>query len=191
MSYPPHIPLTKRKALSGRLLYYDVAPQYETAFIQEGAMGTYNSFEEEFFDSLDKEVTLDHKNTSVQKTPLDKSLREALTRFKRTAEVKGFFNDYPHLTDALFTSIKERVSKLSCNKCSPLRICDGVDVGVDDEIVAMRGLCIAQLKEIFVFCLRRNWRVRPPAVVGLLLRGSALAWPHARPAPLPVSGLSS
>lgn len=149
MVYTPHIPLSQRKTLCGRLIYFDTAPPHENDFIAEGAADTFALFRDELFQSLAKEVKADKTNAGRQKKPLDQALKDAFKRFKNTVSAQELLEEKPQLTGPLLASIEKKVSGVSCAGCSPGKICDGADIGHDSGIVAAAGRCIEPLKQMF------------------------------------------
>lgn len=154
----PHIPLSQRKALCGRLTYYDVFRNYELELYDDNAAAEAERFRRRFFEQLDLESQTDSEQRKKEddlgepRQPLkhlDVSLQTALDRFKQSLPTL-LLDKNAVLTQRLLPVLESRIAQISCEKCTPFdRVCEGVSDAEDDEIVSARGLCIEQLRRMF------------------------------------------
>ncbi|HWS87527.1 MAG TPA: hypothetical protein VN282_11220 [Pyrinomonadaceae bacterium] len=158
----PHIPLSQRKALCGRLSYYDAFQSHELELYADSAAAEVESFCQQFFAQLDLESRKDAQQrvkesdsseTRQPLTHLDVSLRSVLDRFKQILPAV-LLEPQSVVTQRLLPAIENTVAGISCQGCTPFgRVCEGVSDAEDDEIVSAAGLCVRQLRQMFDLAL--------------------------------------
>jgi hypothetical protein len=158
----PHIPLSQRKALCGRLSYYDAFERHELELSVDSAAAEVEIFCQQLFAQLDLESRKDAQQrekegdspaTRQPLTHLDVSLRSVLDRFKQILPVV-LLEPQSVVTQRLLPTIENKVAGVSCQGCTPFeRVCEGISDAGDDEIVSAAGLCVRQLRQMFDLAL--------------------------------------
>jgi hypothetical protein len=137
-----HIPLAQRKAICGRLLFFQAAPN-RLAFLGAGAESEFDQVRDNLF-----KLTEQGASSSQDNEPLDTFLQRLLTDFgyQMQPQLRG---KHGILFQPLYALLESSIKAFSCNQCSPLRphICDGGSK--DDAIVSTGGACIAPIRVMF------------------------------------------
>ena len=152
-----HIPLRQRKALAGRLAFFQAALPFRNSF-RPDEIESYKFLENALFELTNIPLHFESQKPESMQLYLAKLADEFYIRTRPLVEKREDF----HLITTILEGFRSSVAGMNCDNCVQAqglsRICDG---SVADDKLIDRGRCVQPLLELFETVLevtRRYYR---------------------------------
>lgn len=158
----PHIPLPQRKALSGRLAFFDAYLENEIEILEGDEISSVDRFRNHLFEQFDLDAQRDNEQRESERAsasprdpllPLDESLRNSIAIVEDSVATTLRLPHNSIILTRVLPTLEGRAAGISCAECGSstgTTICDGVSEPQDDITVSRGGACIAQLHRMFM-----------------------------------------